>query len=175
MWRSGLFLFIGSITAGLFPALLAGCSASGAGTGDDPYDIRLLKGVEWVEGREGFRPELPGYVLESQIGSIALKAAHANPPDRLILLIRTSPAHRPNLEGFTFTTSERTFSTSPFSPSAIVEVRDAASTRVAGSVPLNAYFEFTIEGEFVRVMFLPSATELMREECLVSWVDWYRR
>jgi hypothetical protein len=56
-----------------------------------------------------------------------------------------------------------------------VEVRESGKNSIAGHVPLNAYFDFRIEGEFVRVTFLPSATEFMTEECQVSWVDWYRR
>lgn len=153
----------------------AGCKSADGSTDDPPYEIRMIKGVDWIEGREGYRPELPGFALDGDIGTVALRAKPAATPDRLVLLIRTSPGQRPNLEGFTFSTPERTFSTSPFSPSATVEVRHAGKTAASGRVPLHAYFDFGIEGEYVRVTFLPSATELMMEECQVSWVDWYRR
>lgn len=159
----------------ILPLVLAGCSSSEAGMGDSPYRLRMIKGVDWIDGREGFRPELPGFVLDADIGTIALKSNRADAPDRLVLLIRTSPAQRPNLEGFTFSTPGRIFETSPFARSAVVSVREPGHTGASGRVPLNAYFDFQIEDGFVRVTFLPSATELMQEECQVSWVDWYRR
>jgi hypothetical protein len=164
-----------AIVPGILPALLGGCRSAEGSLGDPPYELRMIKGVEWVEGREGYQPELPGFVLDADIGSVALQAIRPGAPDRLVLLIRTTPAQRPNLEGFTFTTAGRTFSTSPFSQSAMVEVRESGKTRTSGRVPLSAYFDFRVEGEYVRVTFLPSATELMLDECQVSWVDWYRR
>jgi hypothetical protein len=153
----------------------AGCKSADGSMGDAPYEIQMVKGVDWVEGREGYRPELPGFVLDGDIGTIALHAKRAGAPDRLVLLIRTTPAQRPNLEGFTFSTPGRTFSTSPFSQSATVEVRQTGKSTTSGRVPVSAYFDFRIEGEFVRVTLLPSATEFMTDECHVSWVDWYRR
>lgn len=156
-------------------AFAGGCRSTEAGAGESAYEIRLIKGVEWYAGREGYRPELPGFVLKSEIGTVAIRAARPDAPDRLVLLIRTTAAQRPNLEGFTFSPPGRSFSTSPFSQSAAIEVREAGKSVSTGRVPLHAYFEFAVEGEFVRVTFLPSATELMREECQVSWVDWYRR
>jgi hypothetical protein len=162
-------------SAAILPPFFAGCASAVGSTGDAPYEIQLIKGVDWVKGREGYRPELPGFVLDGDIGTILLQAKHAGAPDRVVLLIRTTPAQRPNLEGFTFAPPGRTFSTSPFSQSATVEVRESGKNSIAGHVPLNAYFDFRIEGDFVRVTFLPSATEFMTEECQVSWVDWYRR
>ena len=161
--------------AAFLPLWFAGCRSADGSMGDAPYEIQMIKGVDWVEGREGYRPELPGFVLDGDIGTISLQAKHSGAPDRVVLLIRTTPAQRPNLEGFTFAPPGRTFSTSPFSQSATVEVRESGKSTVAGHVPLNAYFDFRVEGEFVRVTFLPSATEFMIEECQVSWVDWYRR
>ena len=165
------FIFAPAILLVLF----AGCKSADGSMGDSPYEIQMIKGVDWVEGREGYRPELPGFVLDGDIGSIALQAKHSGAPDRLVLLIRTTSAQRPNLEGFTFSTRGRTFSTSPFSQSATVEVRQTGKSTTSGRVPVSAYFDFRIEGEFVRVTFLPSATEFLTEECQVSWVDWYRR
>jgi hypothetical protein len=173
------FAGIALLTAIAAPSLLslfqAGCRSADGGMGDPPYEIRLVKGVEWMEGREGYRADLPGYILDGGIGTVALRAENSSAPDRFVLLIRTSRGQRPNLEGFTFTTPGRTFSTSPFSPSAMVEVREAGKPTASGRVPLQAYFDFRVEGDYVRVTFLPSATELMQEECEVSWVDWYRR
>jgi hypothetical protein len=175
MRLENLSLIIMVFNLAILPTLSAGCGSAGGGIGDSPYEIRLIKGVDWVDGREGYRPELPGFVLAGEIGTLALRAMRPGAPGRLVLLIRTSPAQHPNMEGFTFVTAGRTFFTSPFSPSATVEVRETGKGRMSGSVPLNAYFEFRVDGEFVRVTFLPSATELMQEECQVSWVDWYRR
>ena len=159
----------------VLPMFFPGCKSADSGMGDAPYEIRMIKGVDWMEGREGYRPELPGFVLDSDIGTISLQAKHSGAPDRLVLLIRTTSAQRPNLEGFTFSTPGRTFSTSPFIQSATVEVRQSGKNTTSGRVPVGAYFDFRIEGDFVRVTFLPSATEFMTDECKVSWVDWYRR
>jgi len=164
-----------SIALAIAPLVFSGCKSADGGAGDPPYQLRMVKGVDWIEGKEGYRPDLPGFVLSSDIGTVALQAAHPGGPDRLVLLIRTSPGQRPNLEGFTFTTPARTFETSPFSHAATVTVLEKGKPAAAGRVPLPAYFDFRVEGEYVRVTFLPSATELMTEECEVSWVDWYRR
>lgn len=163
------------ISPAFLALLVPGCASTGGGADHPPYELRTIRGADWIDGREGYRPELPGFMLDGDIGTIAVRATHPGAPDRLVLLIRTSPGQRPNLEGFTFSTSVRTFSTSPFSPSATVEVREIGTSRTAGRVPVHAYFDFQIEGEYVRVTFLPSSTELMTEECQVSWVDWYRR
>jgi hypothetical protein len=146
---------------------LSGCAGSGGVSDDPPFAIRMIKGVEW-------HPKM-GFVLDGGIGTVGLQAIRPGGPDRLVLLIRTTPAQRPNLEGFTFTTHGRAFETSPFSQSATVTVRERGKATASGRVPIPAYFDFRVEGEFVRVTLLPSATEMLVEECQVSWVDWYRR
>jgi len=157
----------------LVAAAFAGCTGGGGSQDDPPYAIRMIKGVDWLDGKGGYRPDLPGFVLDGAIGTVALRATRPGASERLVLLIRTTPAQRPNLERFTLITPARTFETSPFSPPAEVTVLE--NGKAAGRVPVPAYFDFRIEGEFVRVTLLPSATEMLQEECRISWIDWYRR
>ncbi len=41
-------------------------------------------------------------------------------------------------------------------------------------VQTDTYFKFDVVGEEVHVTFLPPAMELLKVECKISWIDWYR-
>jgi hypothetical protein len=38
----------------------------------------------------------------------------------------------------------------------------------------DAYLRFEIRDDAVRVTLLPRAIKLLRAECTISWIDWYR-
>ena len=50
-------------------------------------------------------------------------------------------------------------------------LRDKAPT----TVKAGTYFEMKVVGKEVHVTFLPQAMEMLKKECTLSWVDWYRQ
>jgi hypothetical protein len=137
--------------------------------------ITLVRGVSWDYPDEGFDPDLPGYHLAGGIGTVKIGAPM--PPPELVLQIRTTIAHRPNLEGFTIQWADSLLQIAPFAPGSPAELLvDAA---LEGGQELSQsreqiFFEFSREEDAVRVRFLPPALRLLTAGCTISWVDWFR-
>jgi hypothetical protein len=46
--------------------------------------------------------------------------------------------------------------------------------RAVPEINTDTYLKFEICDDEMRVTLLPKAIELLRAECAVSWIDWYR-
>lgn len=136
-------------------------------------EIDLLRGAQWAEECQGYDAQLPGYHLVGDIASIRLARQDASVPSKLVLSIQTSPGMPPNLEGFTVTTSTRVVHTAHGLE--LVEISDTVDHPPETVFePQRTYFDFQIVEDAIQVIFLPKAMALLRDDCIVSWVDWYR-
>jgi len=144
----------------------------------EPFELNLGPKASWPQGHEGYDPNLPGYHIVGDIASVTLRVKTDRLPCELVLAIQTSPGMTPMLENLTLAGPYVKLSGEPFNP-------DAGMTyfkRVSGSneweavpeIDADAYFEFEIHDDEVRVTFLPQAIALLRAECTISWIDWYR-
>jgi len=159
-------------------AVAIGCGPAGRSTGtvERLVTIDLVRGVSWDFPQEGYDPALPGYHLAGGIGTVRLTAPA--PPEEFVLEIRTTVAHRPNLEGFTVRWADTLLQMAPFADGAPAEILPEAEgeTGLRHRFAVDqSYFTFSREESVVRVRFLPPALVLIAEGCTVSWVDWYRR
>jgi hypothetical protein len=161
-------------------------SLSVVGNPDDPNNtaaqgpvrIRLGKGVSWAGEPNAFDANLPGYHVVGEIASLTMRARIDKLPTKLVLAIQTSPGMAPMLENFTFAAPCLRIGGEPFGGAGL-----ACSTRANSTLPWQdapgvdpkSYFTFAIVDGGVRVIFQPKAVELLRTECSVSWIDWYRR
>ena len=166
----------------LFPVwlvlTLAGCgSRQEKRVEADPFAITFGKTARWTEGREGFDPQLPGYHITGDIATIHLRPRSDRLPQSITLAIRTSPAMRPNLESFVLSTKENVIDTAPSNGTGLTDVKDPTGKtpwQPVARVKTGTYFRFAVRGKEVHVTFLPKAMELLKQECKVSWIDWYR-
>jgi hypothetical protein len=120
---------------------------------------------------------LPGYHIVGDIASVALRARIDNLPNKLILAIETSPDMPPMLENFTFAAPCIMLSGEPFKGTELTYSTRANSTMLwegGSKVGADTYFKFDIVGDEVHVTFLPLAIQLLKTECKISWIDWYR-
>jgi len=168
-------LLAASLAAG---AMVMGCGPAGrsTGTAEVPVTIDLVRGVTWDYPEEGYDPALPGYRLAGGIGTVRFRAPES--PEEFVLEIRTTMAHRPNLESFTVRWADTLLQMAPFADGAAAEILLDAEGKNGlrhRYTVQQRYFAFSREESVVRVRFLPPALLLIAEGCTVSWVDWYRR
>jgi hypothetical protein len=145
---------------------------------EEPFEIVLGKKAQWPKGQEGYDPNLPGYHLVGDIASVTLRARTAEPPDKLVLVIRNWPSATPMLENFTLTCPLLKLSGEPFNTGQFEHFQRStpqAKWEFVSLVPVEEYCIFEIAGDEIHVTFLPRAIELLSDECEVSWIDWYRR
>jgi hypothetical protein len=147
--------------------------------GNEPFVLTLGKNAAWLPGREGYDPNLPGYHVTGDIASVTLSAVDNRLPEKLVLVIRTGPSTTPMLENFTLIGSQVKLSGEPFNDAVgltYFERRDCFEQWMP--VPHedgNSYLTFEIVDEDIHVTFGRKALELLRTECQISWIDWYRR
>ena len=144
----------------------------------EPFELTLGKKASWSQGHEGYDPNLPGYHIAGDIASVKLRAKTDRLPCELVLAIQTSPEMPPMLENFTLIGPYAKLSGEPFNPDVgMTYFRKIGCSEEWVAVPTiktDAYLRFEIIGDEVRVTFLPKAIELLRAECTISWIDWYR-
>ena len=146
-------------------------------TAQEPFELVLGRGAEWSQEHRGYDPKLPGYHIVGDIASIALRPRTDQIPDKLVLAIRTTPTMPPMLENLTISTANMTISCAPFSPTRLIEValpQDDIVGSPTSRPKKESYFKCEVAGDEVRVTFLPEAMKLLRNECKISWIDWYR-
>jgi hypothetical protein len=143
-----------------------------------PFELTLGEEAAWHEDYKGYDPCLPGYHLVGDIASVSLKALTDKLPDRLILTIRTSPGMHPMLEDFTLTGANARLSGAPFNPNVGLtyfrRIECSDQWEAVPDVKTDGWLTFEITGDEVRVTFGPAALDLLRSECTISWIDWYR-
>ena len=137
-----------------------------------PFEIEMTRNAVWTEGHEGYDPDLPGYHLTGDIATITLKPIAGELPDQLVLKITTSPGMRPNLEGFMVKSGDVAIQT--FMGSELMQVNTPDSPRERIYWQTDDYFAFELADDAVLVIFQPKGMELLRRECVISWIDWYR-
>jgi hypothetical protein len=145
---------------------------------EGPFEVALGKGAQWSPGRRGYDPHLPGYHLEGDIATIALRGRASRPVDELVLAISTLPSTTPMLENFTLTNPHVKLTGAPFKTGQLeyFERSDTdAKWQFVGIVSADRYFTFTVVDKVIHVTFQPAAIELLSPECEISWIDWYRR
>ncbi len=143
----------------------------------EPFDISLGSRAAWSQQHKGYDPALPGYHIVGDIASVTIRGRVDNLPEKLILAIRTSPGMPPMLENFTFAAPCVTLTGEPFKGTQWdYSTRDNSSADWQGPSKVGAgtYFNFDVVGDEVHVTFLQKAIDLLRTECRISWIDWYR-
>jgi hypothetical protein len=143
----------------------------------EPLEIALGRRAQWPATHEGFDPNLPGYHIVGDIASATLRPRKDDLPDRLILAIQTSQGGTAMLESFTFAAPCVMISGEPFKGAGLTMSGRTDSTLPWQPEPdgrADEYFTFEITGDEVHITFLPPALELLRTECKLSWIDWYR-
>ncbi|MBN1506625.1 MAG: hypothetical protein JW955_07255 [Sedimentisphaerales bacterium] len=144
---------------------------------EEAFELTLGEKASWSQGREGYDPNLPGYHVAGDIASVTIRAKTDALPCELVLAIQTSPGMAPMLEDFVLVSPDVRWSGEPFNPdTGLTCLRKVACRDEWEVMPVNAdtYFTFEIRGDEVCVTFLPDAIELLRAECTISWIDWYR-
>jgi hypothetical protein len=143
-----------------------------------PFELILGKNAGWHEDHKGYDPCLPGFHLVGEIAAVTLKALTDERPDKLVLAIRTSPGMHPMLENFTLAGPHARLSGAPFNPNVgLTYFRRVGCSDQWEAVPdikTDGWLTFEIAGDEVRVTFGPDALDLLRAECTISWIDWYR-
>jgi hypothetical protein len=142
-----------------------------------PLEIALGRRAKWSPRYAGYDPNLPGYHIVGDIASASIRAQTDDLPDRLVLAIQTSPGGMAMLEGFTCAAPCVMVSGEPFGEAGLAVSKRADSSlpwQVDAAAQAAAYFTFDRVGDEVRIIFLPPAIELLRTQCKLSWVDWYR-
>ena len=160
---------------------LFGCRTAGTsvpGVRKEAFQVRLVQGVTWASDTVRFDPRLPGYHLRGAIGTIELSRELETTSDRFVLEITTSPGLQPNLESFSFAWGDTLMKVAPFSGTQLSDVmaKDTEGRwRTLSQRETKEYFGFERSDLTVIVTLLPAALRLMRRECTISWIDWYRR
>jgi hypothetical protein len=147
------------------------------GSGQEPFQIILGDKAKWSPQFEGYDPNLPGYHIVGDIASVTMRARTDDLPEALILAIRTSPGMPPMLENFTFAAPCVMLKGEPFKGGELdyfARANSSVEWQGRSKVPIDTYFKFDVVGEEVHVTFLPPAIELLKVECKISWIDWYR-
>ena len=151
---------------------------AGATPAREPFVLTLGKRASWPADHEGYDPNLPGYHIVGGIASVTLHARRGKLPRELVLAIQTSPGMPPMLENFTLVGRFVKLSGEPFNPDAgmtyFARIADSDEWQAVPEIETDVYFKFEIRDDEVRVTFLPRAIELLRAECVISWIDWYR-
>ena len=142
-----------------------------------PFQIILGNKAKWSEQCEGYDPNLPGYHIVGDIASVTIRARTDSLPQTLILAIQTSPGMPPMLENFTFVAPCVMLTGEPFKDTELdyfSRGNSSADWQGPSKVGAGTYFNFDVVGDEVHVIFLPPAIELLKVECKISWIDWYR-
>jgi hypothetical protein len=85
---------------------------------------------------------------------------------------------QPNLESFTLGWGDTLLKVAPFVPGSLSDViakNTEGRWKTVSQRDTQDYFEFQRRDSTVTVSFLPAALLLMRRECTITWIDWYRR
>ena len=102
---------------------MAGCPVAGTDREQtSAVAIGMLRGAMLTPGRETYDPELPGYHLSGGIGSVEFRPQGEGPLRAFTLALRTSPAMRPNLEGFSLSIGDTLYQASPFGPERVLDI-----------------------------------------------------
>jgi len=143
-----------------------------------PFELSLGPKASWSSGHEGYDPNLPGYHIVGDIASVTLHARAGPLPCELVLAIQTSPGMSPMLENFTLVSPCVKLRGEPFNPNVGItyfeRIGCSDEWRALPNVETDAYLRFEIRDDEVRVTLLPKAIKLLRAECTISWIDWYR-
>jgi hypothetical protein len=160
----------------LWPALwVGGCGAPPVhAEGHAPYRMEFGNRVRWTEGHEGFDPDLPGYHVTGDIGTLILHPTGPPPPEGLVLAITPAPGMRPMLESFRVATAAIEIDTALVDAIKFESVRDRR-TGVTHEVKKGTYVKFEVADEVVRVTLLPKVLRLLDGALRISWIDWYRK
>jgi hypothetical protein len=165
-WQTGCII--------VFVSVLLGCANS---PGLNTFKIELLKGAKWRSDTLHFDSHLAGYCLSGGIGTIKLTPNSGVHCDRLCLQIWTSPGMPPNLESFTLTWGDTLIRASAFGDSSMSEViakNTEGRWKTVSQAETRNYFSFQRGDSSVTVCLLPAALGLIKRECTISWIDWYR-
>jgi len=156
-----------------------GCGPSrGVESDAEAFRLRLVRGVNWTSDTLRFDPRLPGYHLRGGIGTIELHREPETNSGRLVLEISTSPGMQPNLESFTLGWGDTLLKVAPFvagTPAEVIAKNPEGRWKTVSQRDTQDYFEFQRRDSTVMVSFLPAALQLIRKECTITWIDWYRR
>jgi hypothetical protein len=158
-------------------AKLAANWRTDVGSEQEPFEVSLGSRAKWSQQYAGYDPNLPGYHIVGDIASVTMRARTDSLPQTLILAIRTSPGMPPMLEGFTFAAPCVMVKGEPFKDAELdFFTRPSSSMEWQGpsKVQTDTYFKFNVVGDEVHVTLLPLAIELLKVECKISWIDWYR-
>jgi hypothetical protein len=155
----------------LIAAVSAFAEGGETGKSTHPFEVTFVKRLPAAEIAPVYDPKLPGYRFDAEIATVKIRPLAGKPPDKLVMLIRTSPGMPPMLEGFTLQAPDRSVTTGL--KLASEEIRFNATPGRA-EVRAREYFEVNVVGQDVQIVFLPKAMGLLKKECTVTWVDWYR-
>jgi len=136
-----------------------------------PFDATLTddgpgQGLQ-PRGVAEYDPTLPGFVVDAQMGTLALRRWSTEPaPDSLVLVLNTSS---PGLEHLVLTTPEATVEWTvdegeQFTGSDGRTLRSSAGT----------YFGYVPFARGTRVTLRPAAMRLLRQGGRVEWIDAFR-
>jgi hypothetical protein len=97
--------------------------------------------------------------------------------NQLCLEIWTSPGMPPNLEAFVLAWGDTLIRASAFGQSGLSEViaKNADGRwKTVSQLDTKGYFAFEKGDSSVTVYLLPAALGLIKKDCTISWIDWYR-
>lgn len=146
---------------------------------ENPFNIELVKGVEWEGGKERFDWELTGYRLSGGIGVIRLSSRKGvEPPSKLVLSIATTIGMRAHCESLTVESKDRRIE---------AEMKDGKMTGtrlttlgsdgLESSAENNADAGLTVgvDENRLKVVFSGKSLEMLKDGGTVRWIDWFRR
>jgi len=157
---------------------LAGCtslSSRNEAVLAPPFELIFHEGVNWSDNHEGFDPSLPGFHVVGGVGEVVLRPITEKLPEKFILAIRTSPGMPPMLESFMLVSPDTVLESVPFDSSTTVWNAETDSPKdILFKVAGGTYFQFEVVGAEIYVSFLPRGMSLLKKECKIRWIDWYR-
>ena len=150
------------------------CSGPKEEARQGPFEMTMVKTAKWTEGHEGYDAEMNGYHITGDIAKVRIRPLPGKTPEKIVLAITTSPSMRPMLEHFQVTTSEGMIQSATFDGLDYDSVTDKTG-KETGRAKRGEYFKYEVVGREARVTFMPKAMELLKGECEVEWIDWYRK
>jgi len=149
------------------------CSGSRDVVSLEPFEVTLSRTVTWKDNQPRFDSTLPGFHFVGGVGEVRIRPRSTILPEKLIFAIETSPGMRPNLESFNVESPDSVVDSVPFRGPTRVSQKNGKGE--IGRLANEAYFLFESTENEIRVTFQPRAMSLLRKECTIRWVDWYRR
>ncbi|MFN0125116.1 MAG: hypothetical protein ACKV19_00320 [Verrucomicrobiales bacterium] len=143
-----------------------------AGKSHPPFELTFVRRLAAAESAPVWDPKLPGYRLDAEIATVKIRPLAGHRPEKLVLRIRTSAGMPPMLEGFSLQAPGRKVSTGL---KMTTEEIQTGATPGPTELKERSYFAMKVVGKEVEVIFLPKAMKLLKDECIVTWVDWYRQ